>query len=317
MSFFASFLLCGNSYMRALRSTNSIGFHNSTTTVDQHDLVFIHVPYNFGHTIEMTAAFGHGEKALENFMKYIKKMRGVPIGQSYLEKNEFWGSLYPGLQNETSTGCPLYLMPPKYWPTDLATKYFGNKLRFGLLRDPYERLVSFFRGGATGGWKKYAGSYAEWGPTCDVNGAVKHMMEEYLAVRDTNPFIHGCTFLPQAEYFEGDFGIQIAVDNRQFPMSLNQFFYEHGQYNKHIETEDILHVEECQDVWAAALTPETKELVKQVYKKDFDLICSKFHYCNRDENTCIRSVPRMCPQNLTLLDSGSGKNISERFQVLR
>merc|ERR1719414_1549602 len=107
-------------------------------------------------------------------------------------------------------------------PKDLAQKYFGNKTIFGMLRDPYERLTAFFRGGFSG----YGGSYPEFYKTCDVNGAVKQMMKDVLEKNDT--FHAGCTFVPQAEYFEGEYGIKLPVDNRRFPFSMNEVFEEHG-----------------------------------------------------------------------------------------
>merc|ERR1719461_1917339 len=164
------------------------------------------------------------------------------------EDAEVWAALNPKLTGTSNVGCPLSMTPPKYWSDDIAREYFGNKKVFGILRDPYERLVAFFRGSVG---DAYAGDFSKWLPTCDVNGAVNHMMKEYLRERDTNPFIHGCTFLPQSEYFEGEFGIKIPVDNRRFPTSANELFAEHGYSNIRINTADCLHVNGCNEVWSA------------------------------------------------------------------
>merc|ERR1719282_1819992 len=210
---------------------------------------------------------------------------------------EVWATLNPKLTEISSVGCPLAMTPAQHWPQDIARNYFGNKTIFGILRDPYERLVAFFRGSAGGGTgDAYGGDMSNWTANCDVNGAINHMLTEF--VEKNNSFVHGCTFLPQSEYYKGEFGIKIAVDNRMFPMSANKLFEEHG-YDFHIETADCLHVHGCNETWAAALAPDTRELVRTVYKEDFDLICETFGYCDRDENTCIQHVPQMCPQNMT------------------
>ena len=61
---------------------------------------------------------------------------------------KLWGGVAPELQGLSDvTGCPMYFTPPKYWPGDLAKAYLGGKKVFGILRNPYERLVAMFRGG--------------------------------------------------------------------------------------------------------------------------------------------------------------------------
>merc|ERR1712183_349534 len=85
---------------------------------------------------------------------------------------EYWGLFYPGLTEVSEvTGCHIYLTPQKHWPKALAAKYFGgNKKIFGILRDPYERLVAQFRGNIG---KKYGGDWGEFRKVCDVNGGIK------------------------------------------------------------------------------------------------------------------------------------------------
>lgn len=265
------------------------------------DLVFTHVPFNFGHTIEKVAAFGPGSATLPKFHALMGHYGGFSGSEprSALLPSEaqptgvVWGHAHPDLQAVSNvTGCPMYWTPPKFWPTDLAKRYFGNKTIFGMLRDPYERLVAFFRGNIPG----YGGSYPEFVKTCDVDGAVRTMMERYLA--GGNKFAEGCTFLPQAEYYDGHYGIQLPVDNRQFPASMNKVFAEHNYSEMVIGSEDIYHVTGCPDVWAADLKPETRKLVRQVYARDFDLLCKHFGYCDVEENCCIWQVSQMCPSKV-------------------
>jgi len=267
------------------------------------DLVLMHIPFNFGHTIESVAMFGRpheGYKGRDAAWDYIEDL-GVgsvdrrasweEVHALMREKGEVWGHLNPDLQeNNGVTGCPMYYTPQKYWPRELAERYFGNKTIFGMLRDPYERLVSIFRGNVP----EYGGSHPGLISKCDVNEAVKRMMREYIYFNKT--YANGCTLVPQAEYFEGPYGIQLPVDNRQFPSSMSHEFVRHGYPDFQIKTEEVIHVELCPDVWAADLDNEARSLVKQVYKRDFELLCRHFGYCDDEESTCIWQVPRMCPK---------------------
>ena len=118
----------------------------------------------------------------------------------------------------------------KHWPKDIAESYFSNKKIFGLLRDPYERLVAMFRGGVSG----YGGNFAEELKTCDVDSAVRKMMLQYLS---GDIYAEGCTFLPQAEFFDPPFGITVPVDNRWFPDTANDVLAKHGYTNMRIATD--------------------------------------------------------------------------------
>lgn len=285
---------------------------NLNQSLDQgfRDLVFIHVPFNFGHTVEYMALFGAGPTSLIKFASVLIENTGshslaMKWNNVYRQlgndrKNiEIWGAMNPVLLMESSIGCPLYLTPPKFWPKNIAQAYFGQKRRFGLLRDPYERLVAMFRGDAGGETGAgYGGDFDEYVPNCDVDGAIKAMMQGALY---QNKYAHGCTFVPQYEYFEGDYGAEIAVDNRDFPFSLNRLFREHNYHNTMIEPHDCIHVSGCTETWTTALSDETKALVRQHYAKDFELICKVFGYCEENENTCLKYVPLMCPRNMSLV----------------
>jgi len=200
----------------------------------------------------------------------------------------------------------MYFTPQKYWPKHLAKKYFGDKTVFGLLRDPYERLIAMFRGDFQGYGSFNNSRFME---TCDVNGAVQEMMN--LVIESNDPFASSCTFLPQAEYFDGPYGITLPVDNRKFPQSMNEVFEKHG-YHEIIKGENILHVNGCNNAWAGNLTAETKTLVKKVYARDFELLCKHFGYCDQDENTCIKGVYHMCPDELFSWDEDSLQYIQKQ-----
>eukprot|EP00440_Ansanella_granifera_P075779 gb/GFBE01082235.1/.p1 GENE.gb/GFBE01082235.1/~~gb/GFBE01082235.1/.p1 ORF type:complete len:337 (+),score=73.45 gb/GFBE01082235.1/:1-1011(+) len=263
-------------------------------------LVLMHLPYNFGHTLESVAMFGSGGSwQLASAMKVAGdgsksvEERLALLEASKQPNGEVWGHVHPLLQETSNvTGCPLYFTPGKHWPKEIAEAYFQDKTRFGMLRDPYERLVAQFRGNYRG----YGGQYDKFYETCDVNGAVRQMVETVLS---GDPYAEGCTWVPQAEYFDAPYGIMLPVDNRRFPNSANEMLVSHGYSHMFIQEQDILHVSGCNEVWAGDLDCETKALVKKVYARDFELLCKHFGYCDDNENCCLLGVPEMCPSNLT------------------
>lgn len=264
----------------------------------ERDLAFLHVPYNGGHTMEKVAAFGNGPQATAMFKQV---MLGIADAAPIRAPNgELWGAMYPGMLNMSSVGCPMYLTPPEYWPQDLAQAYFGDKKVFGTLRDPYERLVAFFRGQESRP-SDYGGDFSQWFASCDVDSAIRHVLEEYLSASD--PFAYACTYLPQVNYFGGEFGnaskfgITEAVDHRRSPLAQNEMLLRHG-YDFQIEIADQMHVSGCNEVWSAAFTPYTRDLIRQVYADDFKLICETFGHCE-DGDVCPICLPQMCPSNIT------------------
>lgn len=280
-------------------STHLLQSRLTAKRANDRNLILMHIPYNFGHTIEIVAALpmpirdivaspgGHsgetGAGALDKLPDMISKLKR-PEG-------ELWGHMNPELSVVSNiTGCPIYFTPPKYWPSDLAERYFVNKQVFGLFRNPYERLVSIFRGNFEG----YGGSYGRLHDTCDVNAAVKQMMRTY---QSGDKFANDCTFLPQTEYTDMPHGVTVPIDLHEFPKSMNDEFSQHGFNNDmFIRTKDIQHVRSCDNVWAGDLDNDTRALVKQVYKRDFEFLCEKFGYCDQDEPMCLQGVPHMCPE---------------------
>jgi len=263
----------------------------------QKDLVLQHIPFNFGHTIATVMWGGSGFSkwfyALHSVAYYALPLKAkwwIINGSRSGEFSRIWGNLNPDLQTESEvTGCLLAFTPGKFWPKEVAEKYFADNQIFGMLRDPYERLIAQFRGNLP----NYGGHSPEFSRTCDVNGALEKMLELY----QVNPYANQCTLLPQAEYFDQPFGVAIAVDNRKFPDSANELLRLHG-YSQQIAQQDIQHVSGCPEVWAGDLRCDVKAKVQEVYKRDFELLCQKFGYCNWDESVCIEGVKEMCPSNL-------------------
>jgi len=255
------------------------------------DLVLVHTPWNFGHTIEKVAytnndptvskgvfwTYAFGPERNQTRLETLRRPGGVA-----------WGAADPRLTKKSAVGCDIYLTPPRMWPKSLAASYFGkNKTGFGMLRDPYERLVAIFRGNLG---SVYGGKYQEFYPTCDVNGAVNKMLDNAAK----QPYINNCVFLPSAEYFTGDYAATLPVDNTFFPTSMNSVFHQHG-YNWTIHQRDIIHVSGCDNIWAGNLTKATKKRIQLHFARDFDMRCKHFGRCDYDEVTCLKGIKGMCP----------------------
>lgn len=273
-------------------------------SIGARDLVLMHLPFNFGNTVAKVAALGNNVD-LKDYLAGLQIVNDPNTTQAWegiralaQEDPEFWATMNPDIQiksSETNFECPMFYTPQKYWPPDLAKKYFGSHSVFGLIRNPYDRLVAIFRGNR--------GIYGEYFPsasnnhTCDVNGAVRRMIDEYNA---GNRFAQQCRFLPQVEFFEGAYGVTIPVDIHDFPVSANNVLASHGYDNVHITSEDEITVSnvspgECDHIWGGDLDAKTKKMVKDVYMKDFELLCQEFDYCDFDEANCLRRSEGMCP----------------------
>jgi hypothetical protein len=271
----------------------------------------MHIPYNFGHTVEQVAFFPDFVGATEGVVVIQALLGGIggdaPMSDPATIRaamntmkrpdGSVWGHLNPDLhQISNVTGCPLYYTPQKYWPQEIAQNYFNNGTVFGLLRNPAERLVAQFRGAlevmAVGG--DYGSDWSlEYLEACDVNSAIKTLMRSLLT--EGNRYRSDCAYLPQSEYFEGPYGITLPVNNEAFPSSMNQVFMDHGYSDSLISPDDIIHVSGCPQVWSADLDSETKSLIQQVYQADYDLICQHFGDCDPSADFCIHGVYMMCP----------------------
>lgn len=272
------------------------------------DLAFVHIPFNLGNTLEAVATFGKGPDALKKFgmtftfnqrpdadyfakWAYTKTM----LGDRLQTMPQMWGPVNPDLAAISSAGCNTFVTPPKFWPSGVAQAYFRNLTRFTIMRDPYERFVSIFRTFSAHNGEMFGGFFAPYAKNCDANGAINAMLDRAMI----NKYDHGCAYIPQSEYFEGEYGAQVIVDGRKFPYSLNSVLRDHHYDEMIIQPEDCMHVTGCSEVWAGSLTPGTKARIRAYYAKDFEILCATFGYCNYDENTCLENVPTMCPRALT------------------
>merc|ERR1719401_2565655 len=137
--------------------------------------------------------------------------------------------------------------------------------------------------------------YLTWYRTCDVNAFLRAELTKVLA---GDKFRGNCHLVPQAEFFDGKYGIVHPVDVRGIPQSFNDFMKRAGY--SHVAMTNTAHNIRCNDLSAYSLAEDVRGLIRRVYARDFDLICQRLGYCDRAEMTCIESIPEMCPNKLKL-----------------
>jgi hypothetical protein len=227
-------------------------------------------------------------------------------GPDGLAGGQLWGMTYPpSWAISNVTGCNLYYTPAKHWPPGLAREQFGGRSTFGILRDPYDKMANEFRRQVQGidsvfNWQtrpqidaregdraREGEEYAKYYATCDVNGYLAAELTKYKA---GDRFRGNCALVPQADYFDPPFGVAVPVDNRQFPDSFNQLMADYNYPTMNV----TIHNWACVNVSAYSLNAEVKALIKEIYARDFELLCSYFGYCDRDEMTCLEQIPNMC-----------------------
>lgn len=282
-------------------SLMQFGMTTNSVSNGQQDLVFMHVPMNFGNSVALTAAVGSGSTLSYGQVSGAASQGWGKINSMVKPNAPVWGPLDPDLQIKSGIGAPMYYTPQNLWPSKLAQEYFGDKKVFGILRDPFERIVAFFRskGGVARGWE-----FTPDGRVCTdkLNKFVKDSLSPLLKDSSKSPADPNLHI--QADYFEGKYGITLPVDLDKFPQSASTLLQEHG-YNVTIQTNDMMHIIGCDDTWSGDLDEEAKSLIKQYYARDFDLRCKYFGYCDKSPNHCLVHVPGMCPAKLFKWDQGS------------
>jgi len=255
------------------------------------NLQFIHIPCTFGHTVEEAGAGG-----LLAAIAHVEKEGGIS-----------WAELHPGLQGVSEiTGCNLFYTPPKYWPSEIAEKTLRNQTLFSLLRDPYDRMANEFRmqvgyidsaflgitradvSAREGNLEREGEEYQRFYRECDVNGYLQAELRKYLA---GDRFRDNCHLLPSSEFASTPYGPIEWIDERFIPESFNQYMESHNAQPRMGST---MHNIWCNDVSAYSLNEETKQLIRQVYAADFDLICKTFGHCDKEEMFCHENIESMC-----------------------
>lgn len=276
-------------------------------------LSFAHVPCNFGHTVE-NHGLGQPQQLGRPYFLGLSLLAPGYVAKLWVMNNlvrqpsaELWGMMHPAARPISEvTGCNLYYTPGKYWPAKAAAEYFGDREIFAVVRDPYDKMANEFRMQVQGidsgftvltrpevSWReghleRENATYQMWYATCDVNAYLQEELRRFL---EGDRFRVNCHMLPQSEFVEQPYGATVFVDNRKIPDSLNELFTARGYP---MRVGEPIHNYLCNNISAYSLTEETKSLIRQVYKADFELLCEKFGYCNDRELFCMQNLSRMC-----------------------
>lgn len=277
-------------------------------------MALIHVPGNFGGCLEkagmkvnsmqfnsMQSMFLAHNKKLEN--NYLRTVMGKGA--------QIWGAMNFDLREINDiTKCDTFYTPQKYWSMKLRNKFLTNRKVFGILRDPYDRIVNIFRSEAMGQnhffqsntrtavsfregtMERESPMYMKWYVTCDVNAWIE---AEFARYQDSTTgsrahFRSNCHLLPQAEYFKGDDSITIPIDARKLPQSFNDVM-DANNIDVHLSEPEQASV--C-PISAWHLTEKSRQLIRDFYREDFELLCKHFGYCDDRELTCMRGIRGMC-----------------------
>jgi hypothetical protein len=276
------------------------------TKANHKDLVFVHVPMNFGSAIALSAAVGSGSNLYDQLTTAAES--GWPkVSKMVDPEYPVWGRFNPDLQGNSHLGYPMYYTPSKYWPDDLWTTYFVNKKPFGILRDPYERILALFRTStsqvdASRGW-----DFRDDRRNCaeELNEFVKINLNPLVMHNTQHP--KNVDFHVQADYFEGDIPIQV-LDMDSFPQSANELLQKHG-YNVSMGVGDMFHYHGCDDAFVDDLNAESKNLIEVYYARDFKLRCDKLGHCDKTQHHCVVQSPGMCPKRLYNWDDATHRYV--------
>jgi len=275
---------------------NQLGLIEATE--GKQDLTFVSVPGNYPYLIEglRLQMYLHDNHLTEDIFDHQHQDLWFKLHDQNLwsqsegaEAAQLWGHASPMLRATSQvTGCILADTPPNDWPEMFAKKYMDNKIAFGVLQDPYTRIVDFF--------KSHPRVFATETETCDVDTAVEKSLGRWTS---GDKYELNCGLIPQSEYFDGKYGAKLAIDGRNLTGSLHETMQKHGfDFNKNGFADLMARRQKiggkCQHLWAGSLSNYSKKLVKVVYENDFKLLCSKFNYCDNDETPCLDKLSGAC-----------------------
>lgn len=220
-------------------------------------LEFMHIPLNFGSSIEEAGA------------KFGVK----------------WGLRHDWTRVPMRDGhyCQAHVVPPNYLP---KPNMYTNKEVFTVVRHPYERAISEYRlllsvpwGDA---WKTGLYNYPECSAE-SLNNWLQNTLQRFL---QGDRFINNCHMLPQMEYIQGDVRrfarwelgdvlhaedlssrFNSLMESRNHPVRLN--ISSPPYINAHMDV--------CPQLSKANLWDVTKEMLNTVYYEDFQGLHYEMH----------------------------------------
>jgi hypothetical protein len=206
-------------------------------------LLFVHIPKNAGTTIE-DIAFNTGVK---------------------------WGRHYTLQPQRLPDGnvCQAWHTPPAYFPG--ATNPYSDAEVFCVTRDPTDRMLSEYT---------YLVS-VKWGdnnprlrtaPECSELGLNNFVASTLRVVQSGQPFVSDCHFTPQTMFIYGPHKQWctniIRIDG--LPDSFNNLMSDKGYPGVQLgKQKKNTRAHKCENLSVQSFTPETKQLISQVYATDF------------------------------------------------
>lgn len=242
-----------------------VGKQSTTAGASECDLQFLHIPKNAGTTIENWG-----------------KQAGIKWGS-----NLFSDIIHDDI-NVSGSLCGAHHVPPSMLNTSSRKPYLGSAEVFCVKRDPYSRLVSEY------GYRlqhyllddNFQMTLSQLDaeqicPGCDEHIAcsasgMNYFLNSILTMiknKSVPPSIDRCHFLPQVDYIwsgghqtckhvltlenlTDEFEELMASQHCDLPESYKDEIYENPAL--------------CESLSTADLEPETKALIQDVYKDDFD-----------------------------------------------
>jgi hypothetical protein len=214
------------------------------------DLAFTHIPKNAGDAVSL---------ALSTLVK--GSSLGNPLGN---------GPISAVARPDT---CWLSQMPPqeiaRLFP-DLATRLFGGKEVFCVVRDPYHKVIS----GACH-MLQYGIATAFSPSAAQVNAFLRRTLPVFRAGEYN---LGTCFWIPQSDYTKGQYGCKKVIDFKNVDQEFHTLAKNHG-YNLTLPAASETHScgSHC-SFSKSDLDSDVIELVKDIYREDFEQFGQAFGF---------------------------------------
>lgn len=196
---------------------------------------------------------------IESFLEFIHipKNAGTTIENIANERNIKWGRFKPEHKNTVlNKNCTYWHTPPKYFNNNSLYK---KDETFCVIRDPYDRIVSEY---------KYRNDKKKHTPK-NMN---KWIHENLIPLNYVDGGMN-CHFIPQYDYIYDDNDKQTCHHILNFNNLSDDFNNMTKKYNIDLQLlESRKDNKTVNSVTVNDLTDDTKQLIKTVYYKDFDIL---------------------------------------------
>jgi len=217
--------------------------------IEKFSLKFVHIPKNAGTSIENVALKNNIHWGFRDWSKKDKDDNLIENSWDSITQSGKWINRTTNDSIQNNMGC----YPWHKTPDELGnTIYKDDDDLFCVVRNPYDKIISAY---------KYNN-----GKNATKEG-LNNFIKEKLTNFEKNERWNGCHILPQYKYTHGKIKCKhiLKFENldKEFEELNTKFNIEHVKLNKNNKSKSKLNVDD--------LTPQSKELIYSVYKKDFEL----------------------------------------------